>query len=113
MKLQTKDIVIIVLFLTFLVLVTIPVYKDKHGCEVARPNYKCESAYNVLKENCIYWAKFNCNTSADPSLPQIVWYIKNLCEIANSHHDYGYPCDQPEKVCNMVLNKTVCPVRMK
>ncbi len=110
MTLKTKEIVIIATFFIFLILVTIPVYKDKHGCEVARPNYKCESAYNVLKENCEYWSKYNCNTSADISLPQVVWYIKNLCEIANEHHNYGFNCDNPKEVCNQVMNKTVCPV---
>ncbi len=107
-KLTKRDIAILAIFIVFLILISIPAYRDKHGCEVARPGYECASAKEVLIENCEYWAKYNCNTSADISLPQIVWYIKNLCKIANEYHNYGYDCTNPEKVCNSVLERNAC-----
>jgi hypothetical protein len=109
-KITLKDLIVIAVFAVFLILVTIPVYRDKHGCEVARPGYKCMSAKQVMIENCEYWAKYDCDSSQDISLPQIEWYIKNLCEIANRNHGYGFDCENPKLACNQVLQKDVCPL---
>lgn len=105
-----KELTILTAFVIFLILVTIPVYRDKHGCEVARPGYKCAPAKDVMIENCEYWAKYNCNTSADVSLPQVVWYIENLCRIANDLHGYGYECSNPKIACNQVTGREICPL---
>ena len=109
-KPEKKELVVLVAFIVFLILVTIPVYKDKKGCEIARPGYKCASAKDVMIENCEYWAKYNCNTSADASLPQVVWYIKNLCEIAKKLHGYGYECSNLKIACNQVAGREICPL---
>jgi len=105
-----NSIFVIIIFIAFLVVVTIPVYRDKHGCEVARPGYECASAKDVLIENCEYWGKYDCDSSRDPSLPQIEWYIKNLCKIANKNHGYGFDCENPKVACNQVTKKQICPV---
>lgn len=107
-KLGKGEIALLATFIVFLILVSIPVYTDKHGCEVARPGYKCASAYEVIIENCKHFAKYNCNVSADISLAQVVWYIKNLCEIANKYHNYGFDCSDAKSICNTVLNYTAC-----
>ncbi len=105
-----KEIFVLVAFVIFLILVTIPVYKPRNGCEVARPGYECASAKDIMMENCKYWAKYNCNTSADVSLPQVVWYIENLCKIANELHDYGYECSNPKIACNQAAGREICPL---
>ncbi len=106
-SLTKKDIAAIAMFVIFISLVAYPVYRDKHGCEIARPGYKCASAKDVLVENCKFFANYSCNVSANPSLEQIVWYIKNLCKIANEH-GANYDCSNPKLVCNEVLDKNVC-----
>ncbi len=107
-RIGKKEAAVTAVFLIFLFLASYPLHKPKNGCEIARPGYKCASSLDVLRENCEYWARYNCNTSADPSLPQVVWYIENLCRIANRYHNTNFDCSNPKLVCRSVLNTSVC-----
>ncbi len=107
-KLKKWDKIMIVITIVFLILVAIPIYRDKGDCEVARPGYKCASAKSVMIENCQYWATFNCDTSADVSLPQIEWYISNLCEIHNENHDANLNCLDLKSACNQISGQSLC-----
>lgn len=107
-KMNKWDKIVIVITIIFLILVCIPVYRDKNGCEVARPGYKCESAANVMIEHCTYWAKYGCDTSADVSLPQVEWYIKNLCDIHNQNHNAGLDCLNLKTACNVISGQSLC-----
>jgi len=107
-KLTRFDVIAIAALVIFVILVSIPVYTDKQGCEVARPEYKCASAKDVMIENCNYWGKWNCDTNADNSLPQVEWYIKNLCGIHNKYHPDKLECGNLKAACNQVTGKTVC-----
>ncbi len=109
-KLSKWDFAAIAALVIFLVLVLIPVYIPKGECEIARPAYKCASARSVMIENCEYWGKFECDSSKDISLPQVEWYIGNLCKIANRNHNYGYNCANLKSTCNQVTEKQTCPV---
>jgi hypothetical protein len=110
MRLGRVDIISIVILIIFLILVFIPSYVSKGDCEVARPAYKCASLKNVMIENCIYWGKYNCNTTADVSLPQIEWYIGNLCELQNKYHNSGLDCSNLKQTCNQIVENKTCPV---
>ncbi|MEM5804527.1 MAG: hypothetical protein QXU82_01630 [Candidatus Aenigmatarchaeota archaeon] len=107
-RLSRFDIAAIAALVIFVILVSIPVYTDKQGCEVARPGYKCASAKDVMIEHCNYWAKWNCDTSADNSLPQVEWYIGNLCNIHNRYHADKLDCSNLKLACNQAAGKTVC-----
>ena len=107
-KLKRFDKIAILVLIIFVILVAIPVYKDKGDCEVARPGYKCESAKNVMIEHCEYWGQYNCDTDADVSLPQVVWYIENLCELHNEYHDAGLSCANLQTACNQVSGQSLC-----
>jgi hypothetical protein len=111
-KLTRKDQIGIAVFLIVVVLLAIPVYyRPNPDCEVARPNYKCESAKNVMIENCAYWGKFGCDSSKDESLPQVEWYIKNLCQIHNQDHAGNQlDCTSLLHACNQVTGNATCPV---
>ncbi len=108
-KLTRLDIISIISLMVFLILVLIPVWSPKDGCEVARPEYKCESFENVMIENCRYWGEFDCDTSSDISLTQIEWYIKNLCELQNREHNTGLECSNLMRACNQIAGEQVCP----
>ncbi len=109
-KLSKWDKLAVLALLLFILVMAIPVYTPKGDCEVARPGYKCASARDVMIENCEYWGKYACNTSADVSLPQVEWYIGNLCKIANRDHNYGYDCADLKHACNQATGKQVCPL---
>lgn len=109
-KLTKQDKISIILLIIFLILITIPVYIPKDECEVARPGFKCESAKNVMIENCVYWGEYNCDTSSDVSLPQIESYIENLCEIHNEYHNAGLDCANLKLACNQVTESISCPI---
>jgi len=98
--------------ISFVIIMSILVYTPKGDCEVARPGYKCASASEVMVENCEYWGKYDCDSSSDVSLPQVEWYIGNLCKIANRDHNYGYDCAGLKHACNQVVEKQVCPVNI-
>ncbi len=102
------DKISIVALVVFIILMAIPQYMPKGECEIARAGYECESAKNVMIENCEYWAKYNCDTSADVSLPQIEWYTENLCEIHNKNHNAGLDCANLKAACNQVSGKSLC-----
>lgn len=108
-KLSKWDALAIAALMIFLVLVSIPVYIPKGECEIARPAYKCASARSVMIENCEYWGKYQCDSSNDVSLPQVEWYIGNLCKIANRNHNYGYDCASLRQACNQATEKQTCP----
>ena len=108
-KLSKYDVAAVLLLVIFVGIVTYLANVPKGDCEVARPGYKCASAKDVLVENCEYWGNFSCDTSQDVSLPQIVWYIGNLCNIQNQYHNSGLDCSNLKQVCNTILERQVCP----
>ena len=107
-KLTKNDKIAIAALIIFIILVTIPVYLPKGECEVARPGYKCESVKNVMIENCEYWGKYNCDTSVDISLPQIEWYLENLCNLQNQYHSTGLDCSNLKSACNVISGRSLC-----
>ena len=104
-----REAALLTLYVLFVILCAYPLYANKHGCDVARPGYTCESAYNVIVENCRMLAKYNCNLSADPALPQLAWYTQNLCKIAKKNGEFDFPdCENVNKICNLALNASAC-----
>ncbi|MEM5814630.1 MAG: hypothetical protein QXD77_02335 [Candidatus Aenigmatarchaeota archaeon] len=109
-KLAKKDWLGVAIFIIVVALLAIPVYyRPNPDCEVARPAYKCETAKNVMIEHCAYWGKYECDTAADNSLPQVEWYIKNLCEIHNKYHSDQFDCANLRHACNQA-SEGVCPL---
>jgi hypothetical protein len=109
-KLSRRDwmgIALLVIVVALLAFATY--YRPNPDCEVARPAYKCESAKNVMIENCALWGKFGCDSSKDVSLPQVEWYLKNLCAIHNSNHADQLDCANLKHACNQVT-EGVCPL---
>jgi hypothetical protein len=109
MKLTKFDIAGLMFLAVFLLLVLWPSYVPKNGCEVARPNYKCASFEDVMVENCAFWGEYKCDTSADASLTDVEWYIKNMCEMQNSYHGSGLDCSNLKSACNKISASQVCP----
>lgn len=110
-KLTKKDWLGIAILFVVVVLLAIPVYyMPNPDCEVARPDYKCASAKDVMVENCNLWGKFNCDSTADSSLPQVEWYLGNLCQIHNKDHADQLDCANLKATCNSVVGHVVCPV---
>jgi hypothetical protein len=109
-KLSKADIAAIIALVIFLILVSIPIFISKDNCEVARPDYKCASLKDVMIENCNYWGKYSCNTNADVSLPQIEWYIGNLCKLQNQYHNTGLDCSNLKLACNTITGTQTCPI---
>jgi len=107
-KLSKTDYVGLIFLIVFLILVAIPTYAPKDDCEIARPEYKCASIKDVMIENCNYWGKYQCNTNADISLPQVEWYIGNLCELQNQYHSAGLDCSNLKLACNTITGNQVC-----
>jgi len=108
-KLTRTDILAIIVLIIFIIVVTIPQYISKDNCEVARPDYKCASLKDVMIENCNYWGKYECDTNADVSLPQIEWYILNLCKLQNQYHGTGLDCSDLKSACNKITGSQTCP----
>lgn len=109
-KLARKDYIAIAVLIIVVLLAAMPIYfKPNPDCEIARPGYKCESAKNVMIEHCSYWGEFKCDTSADNSLPQVEWYIGNLCEIHNQHHADTFDCSNLMRACNQATGAQTCP----
>jgi hypothetical protein len=108
MKPSKVDIISIMILIIFLILVSIPSYVSKGDCEVARPAYKCASLKNVMIENCVYWGKYSCNSTADVSLPQVEWYIGNLCDLQNQYHNTGLDCSNLKQACNQIVGNQTC-----
>jgi len=108
-KLGKMDIVAIIALLIILILFTIPSFLPKDSCEVARAAYKCATFKNVMIENCVYWGNYKCDTNADVSLPQIEWYIGNLCKLENQYHNAGLDCSNLKQACNQITGKQTCP----
>ena len=109
-KLTRLDKVALLILVIFVVLASIPIYADKAGCEVARPGYKCLTAKEVMVEHCDHWGKWDCNSAADISLPQVEWYIDNLCSIHNQYHDDKLECANLKLACNQAAGKETCPI---
>ena len=107
-KLNRKDYIAISALVIFVILMAIPIYKDKQGCEIAQAGYTCDSAENVMIENCEYWGEFSCNSEADVSLPQIEWYIGNLCELYRDNHDSSFNCEDLPTACNAISGENIC-----
>ena len=110
LKLTKRDAVAVVILIIFLVLVTIPTFISKDDCEVARPAYKCASFKNVMIENCIYWGNYSCNTQSDVSLPQIEWYIQNMCTLQDQYHNTGLDCSNLKMARNKITGNQTCPL---
>lgn len=108
-KLRKIDVLAIIALIIFVIVVTIPGYAPKDNCEVARPDYTCASLKDVMIENCNYWGKYSCDTSADVSLPQIEWYILNLCKLQNQYHNTGLDCSDLKSACNQITGNQTCP----
>jgi len=106
-KLTKRDIVAIIGLIILIIILTIPTYIDKGDCEVARPGFKCASVKDVMTENCDYWAKYGCDTSADVSLKQIEWYIGNLCKLEKK---VTLDCNNLKLACNQITGKEECTV---
>ena len=79
------------------------------SCEVATAAYKCVPAQEVIIEHCNYWGNWSCDSSKDVSLPQVEWYISNLCQIHNKLHDNKFDCNNLRLTCNQATGKKVCP----
>ena len=109
-KLTKRDAIAVAVLVVFLIVITIPDYVSKDDCEVARPAYKCASFRNVMIENCVYWGNYSCNTQADVSLPQIEWYIDNLCKLQNQYHNSGMDCSDLKQACNQIVGNQTCPI---
>jgi len=107
-KLTKKDIAGIAILVVFVAFFTILLNSDTGECQIARPGYKCASAKDVMIEHCSYWGEFECNTDADVSLPQVEWYIQNLCNIASE--DYQLDCSNLKLACNQITGMTTCPI---
>lgn len=110
LKLTKWDAIAVALLLIFLVLVSIPIYTSKDDCEVARPEYKCASFKDVMIENCVYWGNYSCNSQADVSLPQIEWYIQNMCKLQNQYHNTGLDCSNLKSACNQIVGNQTCSI---
>ena len=107
---RKKDWIALAVLIIFVVMLALPSYLPKNGCEVARPNYKCESAKNVIIENCVFWGKWSCDTTADESLTQVEWYIGNLCGIHNKYNSDKLDCSNLKLACNQATGNAICPV---
>ena len=110
-KLTRKDYIGISVLVIVTLLLFFTIYsRPNPDCEIARPGYKCETAWNVMIEHCNYWGEFDCDSSADVSLPQVEWYIGNLCSIHNTYHDNKLDCSNLRHACNQVTDAITCPV---
>lgn len=108
-KFTRRDWIALAVLVIAVVVLAIPIYADKKGCEVARPEYKCETAKNVMIENCQLWEKYSCDTSADNSLPQVEWYIQNLCDTHNKlHGNDKLDCNNIKATCNSITGLNRC-----
>lgn len=107
-KLSKSDKIGLLILAVFIILAAIPVYIPKGDCEIARPGYKCASSADVMIENCDYWGKYDCDTTKDVSLPQIEWYIGNLCKLASQKKTLD--CANLKLACNQVTGNATCPV---
>lgn len=109
-QLSKADKISILILIIFIILFTIPTYLPKGNCEVARPAYKCASLKDVMIENCVYWGNYNCDTQTDVSLPQVEWYIGNLCKLQNQYHNSGLDCSNLKKACNQITGNQTCSI---
>ena len=69
---------------------------------------ECASAREVMIENCNYWGQFSCDTTKDVSLPQIEWYIENMCKFSSKK--YNLDCSNLQLACNQITGSQTCPV---
>ena len=105
------DWIALVALVVLVIVLALPDYLPKNGCEVARAAYKCLPAKTVMVENCDMWGNFSCDSTADTSLPQVEWYIDNLCTIHNRlHPDDQLSCGNLRTACNQATGQQVCPV---
>jgi len=102
-KFTKRDWTALAVLLVAVVLLAIPIYADKKGCEVARAAFKCEPAKIVMTENCQLWNKYSYDTSKDISLVQVEWYIGNLCTIHNRYHSDKLDCSNLKAACDSLL----------
>jgi hypothetical protein len=108
LNVSNKDWIYIIVLIIGIGILSYPGFIPKGDCEVARPGYKCDSAHNVMIENCKYWGNYSCRSSLDPSLPQIEWYIGNLCEITKNRDSLD--CSNLKTACNQITQANTCPI---
>ncbi len=110
------DWIALAVLIVFVIIIAIPVNLPKNGCEVARAGYKCDSAKTVMIENCDFWGNYTCEHCSDwkecsnPSLPEIEWYIGNLCNIHNQYHSDKLDCSNLKLACNQATGEATCPL---
>jgi len=110
-KLRKRDYAGVAFLIIVMILLSVMVYyRPNPDCEVSRPAFKCETAKFVMVEHCDYWGGFECDSSADVSLPQVEWYIKNLCAIHNKYHPDQLDCANLKHACNQATGETTCPI---
>jgi hypothetical protein len=109
-KIGRNEVIVIIASVIVLAVMSIPPYLPLNDCEVARPAYKCASFQDVMKENCVYWGNFSCNTASDASLPDVEWYILNMCKLQNQYHGTGLDCANLKAACNRIVGNQTCPV---
>ncbi len=110
-KLKGSDMVGIALLVLVVIIFAIPVYAPKGDCEIARPGYKCASSVEVMKENCVYWGSYGCDSTKDVSLPQVEWYIGNLCQFASKKQPLD--CANLKVACNQITGNSTCTIGFK
>ena len=109
-KLKKLDIAAISFMIVFMIMITIPSLVPKDSCEVARAEYECATFEQVMIENCNYWGEYDCDTQADLSLPDVEWYIGNLCNLQNQYHGTGLDCSTLQLACNQITGEQTCPI---
>jgi hypothetical protein len=109
-KVTKWDVIGAAIAVVILSLMILPQYVPKDGCEVARPDNKCDTVVNVMTEHCTYWGNFSCNTASDVSLTQVEWYIADMCKLQNEYHGTGLDCANLKSACNQISGKQLCPL---
>lgn len=105
-KLTKSDVIWIIIAVLFIALIAIPRYLPREY-DVARPNYTGASAKDVMIENCVYWGKYQCDSTKDVSLPQVEWYINDLCGVAGQQSSLN--CANLKQACNQITGNQTCP----
>jgi hypothetical protein len=108
-KFTRTDMIAIGILAAFVILFAFFIYSPKDSCEVARANYKCSTVKQAMSEYCVYWGNYSCNTAADASLPDVEWFIGNMCQLQNGYHQSGLDCSNLKSACNKITESQICP----
>jgi hypothetical protein len=110
LKLTKRDMIAIGILAAFVLISAFMVYTPKDSCEVARGDYECSTVKVAMSEYCAYWGKYSCDTSTDVSLPDVEWFIGNMCNLQNQYHGTGLDCSNLKSACNKITGIQTCPV---